>query len=72
MGVGTGGFKPNISPLVAEQIPQTEMRVEVDKHGKRVIHDPAVTQSRVYHYFYLFINIGALGKSREMCRTEYS
>lgn len=62
MGVGTGGFKPNISPLVAEQLPNTVMHVETTKSGERVIHDPSVTQSRVYHYFYLFINIGALGK----------
>ena len=70
MGVGTGGFKPNISPLVAEQIPHTTMRVVTGKNGKRVIHDPAVTQSRVYHYFYLFINIGALGKSGKLYITE--
>ncbi|KAK0635785.1 POT family-domain-containing protein [Bombardia bombarda] len=30
------------------------------KTGERVIVDPAVTASRVYHFFYLFINIGAL------------
>jgi POT family proton-dependent oligopeptide transporter len=60
MGIGTGGFKPNISPLIAEQIPQKVMRVKIDKRGERVIHDPAVTQSRLYHYFYHFINIGAL------------
>ena len=60
MGVGTGGFKPNISPLVAEQLPHERMRVETTAKGERVIVDPAVTQSRVYHYFYLFINIGAL------------
>ena len=62
LGVGTGGFKPNISPLVAEQLPNTTMKVVSTKKGERVIVDPAVTSSRVYHYFYLFINIGALGK----------
>lgn len=60
MGIGTGGFKPNINPLIIEQLPAEEMRVEVLKSGERVIVDPAVTASRVYHYFYLFINIGAL------------
>ena len=62
MGVGTGGFKPNISPLIAEQLPNEQMRVITNKKGERVIVDPAVTSSRVYHYFYLFINIGALSK----------
>ncbi|KAF2396099.1 PTR2-domain-containing protein [Trichodelitschia bisporula] len=60
MGIGTGGFKPNISPLVAEQIPREKMHVKTLKSGERVIIDPAVTTSRIYHYFYLFINIGAL------------
>jgi POT family proton-dependent oligopeptide transporter len=60
MGVGTGTFKPNISPLIAEQLPLTKMIVRQLPSGERVIVDPAVTQSRVYSYFYLFINVGAL------------
>ncbi|MCJ1477219.1 hypothetical protein MMC13_005890 [Lambiella insularis] len=60
MGMGTGGFKPNISPLVAEQLPRTKMQVKALKSGEKVIVDPAVTASRIYLYFYLFINIGAL------------
>jgi len=60
MGIGTGGFKPNISPLIAEQIPLRKLVVREQPNGERVIYDPTVTQSRVYHYFYLFINIGAL------------
>ncbi|KAF2422731.1 PTR2-domain-containing protein [Tothia fuscella] len=60
MGIGTGGFKPNISPLVAEQIPNEKMHVKTLKSGERVLVDPAVTTARIYHYFYMFINIGAL------------
>jgi POT family proton-dependent oligopeptide transporter len=60
MGIGTGSFKSNISPLIAEQLPMTKMVVRELPSGERVIFDPSVTQSRVYHYFYLFINIGAL------------
>ncbi|KAJ5681880.1 uncharacterized protein N7477_001820 [Penicillium maclennaniae] len=60
MGLGTGGFKPNISALVVEQIPATSMKVRTLPSGERVIVDPTITQSRIYHYFYLFINIGAL------------
>lgn len=33
-GLGTGTFKPNISPLITEQIPQDAPRVEVDKKGE--------------------------------------
>ncbi|KJR88052.1 proton-dependent oligopeptide transporter, POT family [Sporothrix schenckii 1099-18] len=61
IGVGTGGFKPNINPLVVEQAVSSHMFVRVlPKTGERVIVDPAVTSSRVFHYFYMFINIGAL------------
>jgi POT family proton-dependent oligopeptide transporter len=57
--VGTGFFKANVSPLLAEQNEDTRMRVEVRK-GERVIVDPAVTNTRIFLYFYLCINIGSL------------
>ena len=54
-GLGTGGFKPNISPLIAEQTVGEKLRVITNKKGKRVIV-PAP------HYnWYLFINVDALG-----------
>ncbi|KAK2467309.1 hypothetical protein APHAL10511_000544 [Amanita phalloides] len=59
-GFGTGLFKANISPLVAEQYRRTKLFIRETKNGERVIVDPALTVSRVYMYFYLFINIGAL------------
>ncbi|KAF7419195.1 hypothetical protein PC9H_001781 [Pleurotus ostreatus] len=60
MGLGAGGFKANISPLVAEQYRRTKLFVVTRASGERVIVDPALTVSRIYMYFYLFINIGAL------------
>ncbi|KAF2660415.1 MFS peptide transporter-like protein Ptr2 [Lophiostoma macrostomum CBS 122681] len=59
MGLGTGTFKPNISPLIAEQIPQERMRVET-RGEEKVIVDPAVTATRIYNWFYFFINCGAV------------
>lgn len=59
-GMGTGGFKPNISPLIAEQIPIEKLRVSTNAKGAKVIIDPSVTSARIYNWFYLFINIGAL------------
>lgn len=70
MGIGTGGFKPNISPLVAEQMPLQKMHVEEQK-GQRVIVDPAVTTNRIYNWFYLFINIGALVGQLSMAYCAY-
>lgn len=60
MGIGTGGFKANISPLVAEQYTETKLRVKVLPSGERVIVDPRLTVSRIYMYFYMMINIGSL------------
>ncbi|KAF8872957.1 peptide transporter PTR2A [Infundibulicybe gibba] len=60
MGLGTGFFKANISPLVAEQYKRTKLFVITTKSGERVIVDPTMTIASIYMYFYLFINIGAL------------
>jgi len=69
MGLGTGLFKSNISPLIAEQYKRTKLFVEV-RNGERVIVDPSLTVSRVYMYFYLFINIGALVGQISMSYSE--
>jgi POT family proton-dependent oligopeptide transporter len=60
MGVGTGGFKSNISPLIAEQYRETKPYVTTLPSGERVIVDPAATVARIYLYFYMMINIGSL------------
>ncbi|EIN04582.1 PTR2-domain-containing protein [Punctularia strigosozonata HHB-11173 SS5] len=60
MGLGTGGFKSNISPLVAEQYKRSKLFISTTAAGERVIVDPVLTTSRIYMYFYLFTNIGAL------------
>ncbi|KAF2200721.1 hypothetical protein GQ43DRAFT_441280 [Delitschia confertaspora ATCC 74209] len=70
MGIGTGGFKPNISPLVAEQIPTERMYIKTLTSGERVIVDPAATTARVYNWFYLFINVGALIGQLSMAYAE--
>jgi POT family proton-dependent oligopeptide transporter len=70
MGLGTGLFKANISPLIAEQYRRRKLFVVTTKDGERVIVDPAMTISRVYMYFYLFINIGALVGQISMTYSE--
>ena len=47
MGAGTGGFKSNISPLIAEQY-TGKLHVRTLKSGERVLVDPALTIARVY------------------------
>ncbi|PFH49857.1 hypothetical protein AMATHDRAFT_62389 [Amanita thiersii Skay4041] len=69
-GLGTGLFKANISPLIAEQYRRTKLFVRTTKSGERVIVDPVLTVARVYMYFYLFINIGALVGQISMAYSE--
>jgi POT family proton-dependent oligopeptide transporter len=71
MGLGTGGFKPNINPLIVEQLDLEKMTVKKLPSGELVIVDPTVTASRVYHYFYMFINVGALVGQIGMVYCEY-
>ncbi|KAL2866143.1 POT family-domain-containing protein [Aspergillus lucknowensis] len=67
--VGTGFFKANVSPLLAEQNEDDEMRVEV-RNGEPVIVDPAVTNSRIFLWFYFFINVGSLSGQISMVYVE--
>ncbi|KAI0330301.1 oligopeptide transporter [Cubamyces sp. BRFM 1775] len=70
MGLGTGGFKANVSPLVAEQYKRTKLFIGHTKKGERVIVDPMMTTSRIYMYFYLFINVGSLIGQISMAYSE--
>ena len=60
VGLGTGGIKANVSPLIAEQYQETRPRVKILKDGEKVIVDPDLTIERIYMVFYLSINIGSL------------
>ncbi|CAI6091904.1 unnamed protein product [Clonostachys chloroleuca] len=71
MGCGTGGFKSNISPLIAEQYKDSKAYVRVNKRGHKEIVDPAVTTARIYIYFYLLINMGSLTGSLAMVYSEH-
>ncbi|KAK1986889.1 POT family protein [Colletotrichum cereale] len=66
---GTGLFKANISPMLAEQNKDTRMRVEVQK-GERVIVDPSVTNTRIFLWFYFAINCGAVSGQISMVFVE--
>ena len=48
MGLGTGGFKANISPLIAEQQRLNRPFISQTKSGERVVVDPTLTTSRIY------------------------
>ncbi len=71
MGIGTGGFKSNIAPLIAEQYKDSKAYVRTDKRGRKQIVDPAVTTARIYIYFYFLINVGSLTGSLAMVYSEH-
>jgi POT family proton-dependent oligopeptide transporter len=60
IGLGTGGIKSNVSPLIAEQVQETRTRTKYLASGEKVIIDPTLTVQRIYMIFYLCINIGSL------------
>lgn len=70
MGLGTGAFKSNISPLIAEQTPHKTLALKTLKSGEQVIIDPAMTVSRIMMYFYLLVNCGALSGQIGMVYAE--
>lgn len=60
IGLGTGGIKSNVSPLVGEQYRSRLAHIKVLKSGERVIVTPQATYQRIFNMFYWGINIGSL------------
>ncbi|KAI8992110.1 POT family-domain-containing protein [Mycotypha africana] len=60
IGLGTGGIKSNVAPLVAEQYQSRSPYIRTDNKGNRVIVSPQATYQQIFSYFYWGINIGAL------------
>ncbi|KAK9762753.1 hypothetical protein K7432_011201 [Basidiobolus ranarum] len=59
IGLGTGGIKPLVSPMAADQYNQKELEVRVIK-GERVVVDPELNAQHLYNWFYWAINVGSL------------
>ncbi|KAG8166016.1 hypothetical protein KVR01_004568 [Diaporthe batatas] len=68
--IGTGLFKANVAPLLAEQNHDRRMYVETTKKGEKVIVDPAVTNTRIFLYYYMAINLGSLSGQISMVYVE--
>ena len=51
-GLGTGGIKANVAPLIAEQYKRRSMAIGITKNGERVVIDPYVTIQRIFLIFY--------------------
>ncbi|EUC39179.1 hypothetical protein COCCADRAFT_31902 [Bipolaris zeicola 26-R-13] len=60
IGLGTGGIKSNVSPLIAEQVRSNRPFVKTLPSGKKVVVDPELTVQRIYMVFYMCINVGSI------------
>lgn len=60
IGLGTGGIKSNVSPLIAEQVRSTTPFVKTLRGGRQVIVDPELTVQRIYMVYYMSINLGSI------------
>ncbi|KAH7384418.1 POT family-domain-containing protein [Phaeosphaeria sp. MPI-PUGE-AT-0046c] len=58
LAVGAAMFKPNVSPMLLDQMTTRVPVVKTLKSGERVIEDPEATTERVMLWFYLLINVG--------------
>ncbi|CAN6615515.1 peptide transporter Ptr2p [Trichomonascus vanleenenianus] len=60
IGIGTGGIKCNVGPMIADQYTNTKAFVKTLKSGEKVIVDPNVTIQSIFLIFYFCINFGSL------------
>ncbi|KAJ1884557.1 peptide transporter ptr2, partial [Kickxella alabastrina] len=60
IGLGTGGIKANVSPMVAEQYGRYRPFVRILKSGKEVVVDRELTVQSIFNWFYWSINVGGL------------
>ncbi|KAK6860553.1 peptide transporter ptr2 [Apiospora arundinis] len=58
LSVGAAMFKPNVTPLLLDQMSSHVPKVRTLKSGERVIEDPEHSTERVMLWFYLLVNIG--------------
>ncbi|KAK4221775.1 general substrate transporter [Podospora fimiseda] len=58
LAVGAAMFKPNVSPLLLDQVTTTLPKVVKLPDNEDVIEDPESTTERVMLWFYLMINVG--------------
>ncbi|KAJ9130966.1 Major facilitator superfamily transporter peptide [Pleurostoma richardsiae] len=59
LAIGAAMFKPNVSPLLLDQMTTHVPKVITLKTGERVIQDPEHSTERAMLWFYLLINVGA-------------
>ncbi|GES59675.1 POT peptide transporter [Aspergillus terreus] len=60
IGLGFGGIKSNVAPLIAEQYSRKPLRIKSLAGGEKAIIDPDLTIQTIYGRYYWVINAGSL------------
>jgi POT family proton-dependent oligopeptide transporter len=60
IGLGTGGIKSNISPLMADQYTRKKPFIKQLADGRKKVVDPAITVQSMFSWFFWAINVGSL------------
>ncbi|KAK4494400.1 hypothetical protein PRZ48_014698 [Zasmidium cellare] len=71
LAVGAAMFKPNVTPLLLDQMKSHVPKIKVLKSGERVIEDPEHSTERVMLWFYLLINIGGFMSTATSYSAKY-
>ncbi|KXJ88078.1 H+/oligopeptide symporter [Microdochium bolleyi] len=59
IGIGTGGIKSNVGPLIAEQYGSKQPQIGKSAGGQRVILDPDITVQTIFSRYYWITNLGS-------------
>lgn len=71
LAIGAAMFKPNVTPLLLDQMKSHVPIVVTRKNGERVIEDPEHSTERVMLWFYLLINIGGFMSTATSYSARY-
>ncbi|KAJ2971159.1 hypothetical protein NQ176_g7835 [Zarea fungicola] len=71
LAIGAAMFKPNVTPLLLDQMTNHVPIVKTLKSGERVIEDPEHTAERAMLWFYLLINIGGFMSTATSYSAHY-
>ncbi|KAE8150552.1 PTR2-domain-containing protein [Aspergillus avenaceus] len=60
IGLGIGGIKSSVIPLMVDQLTAVKTRVKTLPNGDKVVVDRDITVRRIYSIYYWVINLGGL------------
>lgn len=71
LAIGAAMFKPNVSPILLDQLKTHVPKIKILKSGERVIEDPEHTAERAMLWFYFLINVGGFMSTATSYSARY-